>query len=115
MLVYFCKDKEILFDYCWFEMSGFIRNVVLCVILNLLSPTTFVISELILVEYVVENPPQKNLFPMNLLCLCCCPARSDTMLDADGDFDLEDTMDVARHVEELLRRPMANQWSSQQS
>uniref|UniRef100_A0A665X8S9 Signal transducer and activator of transcription n=1 Tax=Echeneis naucrates TaxID=173247 RepID=A0A665X8S9_ECHNA len=40
---------------------------------------------------------------------------SDTMLDADGDFDLEDTMDVARHVEELLRRPMANQWSSQQS
>uniref|UniRef100_A0A668APC2 Signal transducer and activator of transcription n=1 Tax=Myripristis murdjan TaxID=586833 RepID=A0A668APC2_9TELE len=41
--------------------------------------------------------------------------ESDTMLDADGDFDLEDTMDVARHVEELLRRPMANQWSSQQS
>lgn len=37
------------------------------------------------------------------------------MLDADGDFDLDDTMDVARHVEELLRRPMANQWSSQQS
>lgn len=47
--------------------------------------------------------------------LCCCPPRSDTMLDADGDFDLDDTMDVARHVEELLRRPMANQWSSQQS
>ncbi|XP_042363363.1 signal transducer and activator of transcription 5B-like [Plectropomus leopardus] len=43
------------------------------------------------------------------------PSMSDTMLDADGDFDLEDTMDVARHVEELLRRPMANQWSSQQS
>uniref|UniRef100_A0A8C3G5K7 Signal transducer and activator of transcription n=1 Tax=Cyclopterus lumpus TaxID=8103 RepID=A0A8C3G5K7_CYCLU len=41
--------------------------------------------------------------------------ESDTILDADGDFDLEDTMDVARHVEELLRRPMANQWSSQQS
>ncbi|GAA6226516.1 signal transducer and activator of transcription 5B-like [Lates japonicus] len=43
------------------------------------------------------------------------PPMSDAMLDADGDFDLEDTMDVARHVEELLRRPMANQWSSQQS
>uniref|UniRef100_A0A7N6AGS9 Signal transducer and activator of transcription n=1 Tax=Anabas testudineus TaxID=64144 RepID=A0A7N6AGS9_ANATE len=43
------------------------------------------------------------------------PSMNDTMLDADGDFDLEDTMDVARHVEELLRRPMANQWSSQQS
>uniref|UniRef100_A0A8D0A851 Signal transducer and activator of transcription n=1 Tax=Sander lucioperca TaxID=283035 RepID=A0A8D0A851_SANLU len=35
------------------------------------------------------------------------PSMSDTMLDADGDFDLEDTMDVARHVEELLRRPMS--------
>ena len=42
-------------------------------------------------------------------------ARSDPMLDADGDFDLDDTMDVARHVEELLRRPMVNQWSSPQS
>ncbi|KAG7257331.1 hypothetical protein CRUP_000806 [Coryphaenoides rupestris] len=40
---------------------------------------------------------------------------SDPMLDADGDFDLDDTMDVARHVEELLRRPLTNQWSSQQS
>uniref|UniRef100_A0A4W3GTB5 Signal transducer and activator of transcription n=1 Tax=Callorhinchus milii TaxID=7868 RepID=A0A4W3GTB5_CALMI len=34
----------------------------------------------------------------------------DSMLDPDGEFDLEDTMDVARHVEELLRRPMDNQW-----
>ncbi|XP_030019145.1 LOW QUALITY PROTEIN: signal transducer and activator of transcription 5B-like [Sphaeramia orbicularis] len=42
------------------------------------------------------------------------PPMGDAMLDADGDFDLEDTMDVARHVEELLRRPMANQWSNQQ-
>lgn len=42
------------------------------------------------------------------------PAMSDAMLDADGDFDLEDTMDVARHVEELLRRPLANQWGNQQ-
>uniref|UniRef100_A0AAZ3QXC8 Signal transducer and activator of transcription n=1 Tax=Oncorhynchus tshawytscha TaxID=74940 RepID=A0AAZ3QXC8_ONCTS len=41
--------------------------------------------------------------------------ESDSMLDADGDFDLDDTMDVARHVEELLRRPMENQWSGQQS
>ena len=36
--------------------------------------------------------------------------RSDSMLDADGDFDLDDTMDVARHVEELLRRPVESQW-----
>ncbi|KAG8446643.1 hypothetical protein GDO86_014188 [Hymenochirus boettgeri] len=35
----------------------------------------------------------------------------DSVLDPDGDFDLDDSMDVARHVEELLRRPMDNsQW-----
>ncbi|XP_015217367.1 signal transducer and activator of transcription 5B isoform X2 [Lepisosteus oculatus] len=38
------------------------------------------------------------------------PTTNDTMLDADGEFDLDDTMDVARHVEELLRRPMESQW-----
>ncbi|KAF7697896.1 hypothetical protein HF521_004406 [Silurus meridionalis] len=43
------------------------------------------------------------------------PPMSDSMLDGDGDFDLDDTMDVARHVEELLRRPMEGQWSGQQS
>uniref|UniRef100_A0A8C9YBV2 Signal transducer and activator of transcription n=1 Tax=Sander lucioperca TaxID=283035 RepID=A0A8C9YBV2_SANLU len=39
----------------------------------------------------------------------------DSMLDADGEFDLDDTMDVARHVEELLRRPVESQWGGQQS
>uniref|UniRef100_A0A8C9WE67 Signal transducer and activator of transcription n=1 Tax=Scleropages formosus TaxID=113540 RepID=A0A8C9WE67_SCLFO len=39
----------------------------------------------------------------------------DPTLDPEGEFDLDDTMDVARHVEELLRRPMENQWSGQQS
>ncbi|XP_044153997.1 signal transducer and activator of transcription 5B [Bufo gargarizans] len=35
----------------------------------------------------------------------------DSVLDPDGDFDLDDSMDVARHVEELLRRPLDNsQW-----
>ncbi|KAG7254623.1 hypothetical protein CRUP_007441 [Coryphaenoides rupestris] len=43
------------------------------------------------------------------------PPMNDSMLDGDGDFDLDDTMDVARHVEELLRRPMDSQWSGQQS
>uniref|UniRef100_A0A8C2ZT60 Signal transducer and activator of transcription 5a n=1 Tax=Cyclopterus lumpus TaxID=8103 RepID=A0A8C2ZT60_CYCLU len=43
------------------------------------------------------------------------PPMSDSMLDADGDFDLDDTMDVARHVEELLRRPVESQWGGQQS
>lgn len=26
--------------------------------------------------------------------------------DQDGEFDLDESMDVARHVEELLRRPI---------
>ncbi|KAH0626810.1 hypothetical protein JD844_002039 [Phrynosoma platyrhinos] len=36
----------------------------------------------------------------------------DSVLDPEGDFDLDDSMDVARHVEELLRRPMDSQWIS---
>uniref|UniRef100_UPI00398F8C55 signal transducer and activator of transcription 5B-like isoform X1 n=2 Tax=Pristiophorus japonicus TaxID=55135 RepID=UPI00398F8C55 len=48
----------------------------------------------------VCHPPQYPLYPQN----------PDSMLDPDGDFDLDDTMDVARHVEELLRRPIDNQW-----
>jgi hypothetical protein len=32
----------------------------------------------------------------------------DPVLDQDGEFDLDETMDVARHVEELLRRPMGS-------
>uniref|UniRef100_A0A4W3GRU6 Signal transducer and activator of transcription n=1 Tax=Callorhinchus milii TaxID=7868 RepID=A0A4W3GRU6_CALMI len=48
----------------------------------------------------VCHPPQFPLYSQN----------QDSMLDPDGEFDLEDTMDVARHVEELLRRPMDNQW-----
>uniref|UniRef100_A0A2I3TXL3 Signal transducer and activator of transcription n=1 Tax=Pan troglodytes TaxID=9598 RepID=A0A2I3TXL3_PANTR len=34
------------------------------------------------------------------------PQNPDHVLDQDGEFDLDETMDVARHVEELLRRPM---------
>uniref|UniRef100_A0A669B2Q0 Signal transducer and activator of transcription n=1 Tax=Oreochromis niloticus TaxID=8128 RepID=A0A669B2Q0_ORENI len=49
-------------------------------------------------------------WPLSVSC-----GRGDSMLDADGDFDLDDTMDVARHVEELLRRPVESQWSGQQS
>lgn len=36
----------------------------------------------------------------------------DSVLDPEGDFDLDDSMDVARHVEELLRRPIDSQWIS---
>ncbi|XP_078280915.1 signal transducer and activator of transcription 5B-like isoform X1 [Rhinoraja longicauda] len=53
----------------------------------------------------VCHQPQYPLYPQN----------PDSMLDPDGDFDLDDTMDVARHVEELLRRPMDNQWLPHQS
>ncbi|XP_012512101.1 PREDICTED: signal transducer and activator of transcription 5A-like [Propithecus coquereli] len=38
------------------------------------------------------------------------PPNPDSVLETDGDFDLEDTMDVARRVEELLGRPMDSQW-----
>ncbi|XP_045155382.1 signal transducer and activator of transcription 5A [Echinops telfairi] len=34
------------------------------------------------------------------------PQNPDPVLDQDGEIDLDETMDVARHVEELLRRPM---------
>lgn len=43
------------------------------------------------------------------------PPMNDTGLEPEGDFDLDDTMDVARHVEELLRRPVESQWGGQQS
>ncbi|XP_074979833.1 signal transducer and activator of transcription 5B-like isoform X2 [Caretta caretta] len=46
------------------------------------------------------SQPHYNVYPQN----------SDSVLDPEGEFDLEDTMDVARHVEELLRRPMDTQW-----
>lgn len=66
-----------------------------------------------------SSPPVCYLGDVSpLLCSLCPdprPLRSDPMLDTDGDFDLDDTMDVARHVEELLRRPIESQWSGQQS
>ncbi|XP_073182219.1 signal transducer and activator of transcription 5B-like isoform X4 [Lepidochelys kempii] len=48
----------------------------------------------------VCSQPHYNVYPQN----------SDSVLDPEGEFDLDDTMDVARHVEELLRRPMDTQW-----
>lgn len=58
---------------------------------------------------------EQHLPSGHMLCIPDVSVRSDNMLDADGDYDLDDTMDVARHVEELLRRPVDNQWGSQQS
>lgn len=48
----------------------------------------------------VCSQPHYNMYTQN----------PDPVLDPEGDFDLEDTMDVARHVEELLRRPVDSQW-----
>ncbi|XP_048685933.1 signal transducer and activator of transcription 5B isoform X2 [Lepidochelys kempii] len=48
----------------------------------------------------VCSQPHYNVYPQN----------PDSVLDPEGEFDLDDTMDVARHVEELLRRPMDTQW-----
>uniref|UniRef100_A0A8C6NJB5 Signal transducer and activator of transcription n=1 Tax=Nothobranchius furzeri TaxID=105023 RepID=A0A8C6NJB5_NOTFU len=56
------------------------------------------------------KPQIKQVVVVSVLC-----GRSDPVLDGDGDFDLDDTMDVARHVEELLRRPVESQWGGQQS
>uniref|UniRef100_A0A3P9L5I2 Signal transducer and activator of transcription n=1 Tax=Oryzias latipes TaxID=8090 RepID=A0A3P9L5I2_ORYLA len=44
----------------------------------------------------------------------CFLSNTDNILDTDAEFELDYPMDVARHVEELLRRPAVNQWSSQQ-
>ncbi|KAK9395752.1 signal transducer and activator of transcription 5B [Crotalus adamanteus] len=49
-----------------------------------------------------------------------CPAphynmytqNPDLVLDPEGDFNLDDSMDVTQHVEELLRHPIDSQWIS---
>ncbi|GAA6088033.1 signal transducer and activator of transcription 5B isoform X1 [Tachysurus ichikawai] len=43
------------------------------------------------------------------------PSISDPILDESGDFDLDETMDMARQVEEFLSQPSEAQWSGQQS
>ncbi|NWQ83664.1 STA5B protein, partial [Columbina picui] len=48
----------------------------------------------------VCSQPHYNMYAQN----------PDTMMDPEGDFDLDDSIDVARHVEELLRRPVDTQW-----
>lgn len=46
------------------------------------------------------------------ICVCVC---SDPILDESGDFDLDETMDMARQVEEFLSQPSEAQWSGKQS
>lgn len=47
--------------------------------------------------------------------IAVCVSRNEAMLDTEGEFDLDETMDMARQVEEFLRQPMETQWSGQQS
>ncbi|KAK1331179.1 hypothetical protein QTO34_009128 [Cnephaeus nilssonii] len=49
-----------------------------------------------------------NMYPQNPDPVLVTPLSTspDPVLDQEGDFDLDETMDVARHVEELLRRPI---------
>lgn len=44
-----------------------------------------------------------------------CVCSGDPILDEGGDFDLDETMDMARQVEEFLSQPSEAQWSRQQS
>uniref|UniRef100_A0A673KI91 Signal transducer and activator of transcription n=1 Tax=Sinocyclocheilus rhinocerous TaxID=307959 RepID=A0A673KI91_9TELE len=41
--------------------------------------------------------------------------ENDSMLDTEGEFDLDETMDMARQVEEFLRQPMETQWNERLS
>uniref|UniRef100_A0A671RDN6 Signal transducer and activator of transcription n=1 Tax=Sinocyclocheilus anshuiensis TaxID=1608454 RepID=A0A671RDN6_9TELE len=70
------------------------------------------ISDLNHLLFLYPDRPKDEVFSKYYTPPLC---NGDPMLDADGDFDLDDTMDVARHVEELLRRPMEGQWSGHQS
>lgn len=61
------------------------------------------------------TPRSKYHTPIPVLLQLLLPSlpashSPDPVLDPEGDFDLEDTMDVARHLEELLRRPVYSQW-----
>lgn len=50
---------------------------------------------------------------MFVFCVCVC--SGDPTLDESGDFDLDETMDMARQVEEFLSQPSEAQWSGQPS
>uniref|UniRef100_A0A3B1K511 Signal transducer and activator of transcription n=1 Tax=Astyanax mexicanus TaxID=7994 RepID=A0A3B1K511_ASTMX len=70
------------------------------------------ISDLNHLLFLYPNQPKDEVFSRY-----CTPPNctSDPMLDPEGEFDLEETMDMARQVEEFLRQPSEPQWSGQQS
>uniref|UniRef100_A0A673KK48 Signal transducer and activator of transcription n=1 Tax=Sinocyclocheilus rhinocerous TaxID=307959 RepID=A0A673KK48_9TELE len=70
------------------------------------------ISDLNHLLFLYPNQPKEEVFSRY-----CTPPNcmNDSMLDTEGEFDLDETMDMARQVEEFLRQPMETQWSGQPS
>lgn len=81
------------------------------------------IKQVVKVEFASSNPEQS---PGNPTFMDASPTITqpggfpiypsiDPILDEGGDFDLDETMDMARQVEEFLSQPSEAQWSGQQS
>ncbi|KAF4084574.1 hypothetical protein AMELA_G00107810 [Ameiurus melas] len=81
------------------------------------------IKQVVKVEFASSNPEQS---PGNPTFMDSSPTITqpggftiypsiDPILDEGGDFDLDETMDMARQVEEFLSQPSEAQWSGQQS
>ncbi|KAM9462963.1 signal transducer and activator of transcription 5B [Clarias gariepinus] len=82
------------------------------------------IKQVVKVEFASSNPEQSPGNPTFMDSsptitqpgsFTIYPTIGDPMLDESGDFDLDETMDMARQVEEFLSQPSEAQWSGQQS
>ncbi|TUD02851.1 Signal transducer and activator of transcription 5B [Bagarius yarrelli] len=82
------------------------------------------IKQVVKVEFASSNPEQSPGNPTFMDSsptitqpgsFTIYPSISDPILDEGGDFDLDETMDMARQVEEFLSQPSEAQWSGQQS
>ncbi|KAI5102878.1 signal transducer and activator of transcription 5B [Silurus meridionalis] len=82
------------------------------------------IKQVVKVEFASSNPEQSPGNPAFMDSsptitqpgsFAIYPSIGDPMLDESGDFDLDETMDMARQVEEFLSQPTEAQWSGQQS
>ncbi|KAB5555165.1 hypothetical protein PHYPO_G00030360 [Pangasianodon hypophthalmus] len=82
------------------------------------------IKQVVKVEFASSNPEQSPGNPAFMDSsptitqpggFTIYPSIGDPILDESGDFDLDETMDMARQVEEFLSQPSEAQWSGQQS
>ncbi|KAI5619673.1 signal transducer and activator of transcription 5b, partial [Silurus asotus] len=78
------------------------------------------IKQVVKVEFASSNPEQSSGNPAFMDSsptitqpggFAIYPSIGDPMLDESGDFDLDETMDMARQVEEFLSNPTEAQWS----